>query len=450
MAHALRPHLRTRVAHANEVAEREQVWGFMDSIASMNALRDDTASASRIGKKASARRSDDRDQTATAFEGLLAGLVAPPTAPQVAQSQQAPTAPQQDTSQINVAETALVKGTAQPTTEQATAAAAQTTSENDDASAAQSANAQTTVAAPETPVANGTTAASSDATDLLAQLAALGVDDATPTSATPASVTTNAATLSASRSNAGAVAAADSESAQGLTADAAQVTTNQASTPTQLVSNDNVATTSSNKPKPAETDVTVKAPAQAIEPVSITTDGAGSTSVISGQEVATPANDQANRAPQLTPHTIPMLAATMMRRLESGSKQFTMRLDPPELGQVEVRLTVAADKKVRAVISADRPEALVDLVRSARELTRALHEAGLDLEENGLTFQMNDPSGGNQQNAHDSQMARTKTAASRQISADVDEAPAPAHPLSTSPCNDPFQRWQRARIALTV
>jgi flagellar hook-length control protein FliK len=432
----------------------------MDNIASMNALRDDAATASRIGKKASARRSDDRDQTTSAFEGLLAGLVAPQAVPQVTQTQQAQPAPDQDASHMNVAETAQAKGAnqtpsaseqaanIQTASEQALTQTALTAAENGDTTTAAKTDVQPHQAATETSTASAQTAALNETTDLLAQLAALGVDDAAPTSATPASVTTNAATLSASRSNAGAVAFAESESAQSLSADAANVTPDQSSTPTPPISNDNIAMGPSNKPKPTETGGTVKAPAQALEPVSMTTDGAGSNSVMSGQEVATPANDQANRAPQLTPHTIPMLAATMMRRLESGSKQFTMRLDPPELGQVEVKLTVAADKKVRAVISADRPEALADLVRSARELTRALHDAGLDLDDNGLTFQMNDPSGGNKQDARDSQMARPTTAKSSQTPSVESDVHAPAQPTSTS--NDPFQRWQRARIALTV
>jgi flagellar hook-length control protein FliK len=166
---------------------------------------------------------------------------------------------------------------------------------------------------------------------------------------------------------------------------------------------------------------------------------------------ALPAPDASK--PQFTPHTIPMLAATMVRRFESGARQFTMRLDPPELGQVEVKLTVGPDKKVRAVVSADRPEALADLVRSARELTRALFDAGLELEERGLTFTMNDPSGSQQRGQNGRQ---DSTDFAHNISAQTgelnsNEASLVAHiKTSSNISNDPFQRWQRARIALTA
>ena len=39
---------------------------------------------------------------------------------------------------------------------------------------------------------------------------------------------------------------------------------------------------------------------------------------------------------------------------------------------------------------AERPETLAELQRSARDLERALNEAGLDLSEDGISFQMQD------------------------------------------------------------
>ncbi|MFM1976335.1 MAG: hypothetical protein RL145_1181, partial [Pseudomonadota bacterium] len=162
-----------------------------------------------------------------------------------------------------------------------------------------------------------------------------------------------------------------------------------------------------------------------------------------------PAQDTTPKPSLVQPHTLPMLAAAMMRRISNGLKEFTLRLDPPELGRVDVRLTVGADKKVRAVVSTDRPEALKDLALSARDLTRALQEAGLDLEENGLSFSMNDQ-GSSQQNrdAHQRQSAQMKHSLDGY---DTNEAasPEPAAPRSAH-LSGPVERWQRARIALTV
>ncbi|MCA3698128.1 flagellar hook-length control protein FliK [Aquidulcibacter sp.] len=177
-----------------------------------------------------------------------------------------------------------------------------------------------------------------------------------------------------------------------------------------------------------------------------TADAAASAST-DGTGVAAP---DANPKPTvLQPHTVPMLAAAMMRRIQNGMKEFTLRLDPPELGRVDVRLTVGTDKKVRAVVSTDRPEALKDLALSARDLTRALQEAGLELEENGLSFSMNDQ-GSSPQNrdANQQQSARIKHSLDGY---DTSEAatPEPAAPLSAH-LSGPVERWQRARIAMTA
>jgi flagellar hook-length control protein FliK len=82
------------------------------------------------------------------------------------------------------------------------------------------------------------------------------------------------------------------------------------------------------------------------------------------------------------------VAAMIARRFDGGSTSFELRLDPPELGRVDVKLTVDRDKKVHASIAAEHPQTLADLVRAAREIERALNESGLDLSENGLAFDL--------------------------------------------------------------
>jgi flagellar hook-length control protein FliK len=414
----------------------------MDNIGSMNSLREDATTSARIGKSANARRAND-PESGGAFGDLLANVVAPPvvTVQPVNVQERATASPstsEAPTQQVGEAPT--------PVTAAQRSASSETTS--DTTTKTQDTTGQTSAAVQ--------VALPTDGETLLAQLSGLGVDEAvaTPATATQApamspSVVSNAATLSASRSNVGVAAAAQSAAPQEAPADATPSTTTTPAPSAQLVSNDNAALLATNKSKPLEIDTAAKTPGQPLEPVSTTVDGAGTTTVVGGHEVAAPANDQANRAPQLTPQTIPMLAATMMRRLESGSHQFTMRLDPPELGQVEVKLTVAADKKVRAVVSADRPEALADLVRSARELVRALSEAGLDLEDNGLTFQMNDPSaGGQQRDSHDQHASRATRGSPDLSSANTADIEVPSKATDSS--NDPFQRWHRARIVLTA
>jgi flagellar hook-length control protein FliK len=75
-------------------------------------------------------------------------------------------------------------------------------------------------------------------------------------------------------------------------------------------------------------------------------------------------------------------------RSQSGNKQFDIRLDPPELGRVEVRLSIDATGKAQASLSADQPRTLDLLKTDAPALTRALRDAGLNVSQNGLNFSL--------------------------------------------------------------
>ncbi len=73
------------------------------------------------------------------------------------------------------------------------------------------------------------------------------------------------------------------------------------------------------------------------------------------------------------------LGAVIAAKSASGSKSFEIRLDPAELGRVEVRLTVGSDGKADATIVAHRPETLALLLRDSQNLERTLKESGLDV-----------------------------------------------------------------------
>jgi flagellar hook-length control protein FliK len=102
-------------------------------------------------------------------------------------------------------------------------------------------------------------------------------------------------------------------------------------------------------------------------------------------------------APTLTQHVqvsaqptpnVPALAVEIAAKSQSGAKQFDIRLDPPELGRVEVRLSIDATGKASAHLSADTPQTLDLLQKDAPALTRALREAGLDVSQDGLNFSL--------------------------------------------------------------
>lgn len=108
------------------------------------------------------------------------------------------------------------------------------------------------------------------------------------------------------------------------------------------------------------------------------------------QRQAMPQAANAHAAARFQPQTVQMLAARIAARAVEGGRVFDIRLDPAELGRVEVRLEMGADNSVRALLSAERADTLAELQRSARDLEKALAEAGLDLAEDGLSFSLND------------------------------------------------------------
>ena len=82
------------------------------------------------------------------------------------------------------------------------------------------------------------------------------------------------------------------------------------------------------------------------------------------------------------------LAAAIAAKSVTGCRTFDIRLDPPELGRVDVHLTVDNDGKVQAVMLADHPHTLELLQRGSHDLERALKDAGLSLSNNSLNFSL--------------------------------------------------------------
>jgi flagellar hook-length control protein FliK len=91
--------------------------------------------------------------------------------------------------------------------------------------------------------------------------------------------------------------------------------------------------------------------------------------------------------PQHTPN-MESLAVDIAAKSLGGAKQFDIRLDPPELGRVEVRLSIDATGKASAHLTADQPQTLDLLQKDASTLTRALRDAGLNVNQNGLNFSL--------------------------------------------------------------
>jgi flagellar hook-length control protein FliK len=117
----------------------------------------------------------------------------------------------------------------------------------------------------------------------------------------------------------------------------------------------------------------------------------------------------ANNAPPI-PLASAAIAIEIAARSRDGSNQFQIRLDPPELGRIDVKLDVDKSGQVNTHLTVDRPETLDLLQRDARGLERALQQAGLKTGDNGLAFSLRQqtPDGfqnGRQQGQHNTPAA---------------------------------------------
>ncbi|MEZ5958944.1 MAG: flagellar hook-length control protein FliK [Hyphomonadaceae bacterium] len=129
----------------------------------------------------------------------------------------------------------------------------------------------------------------------------------------------------------------------------------------------------------------------------------------------------------------------IIRRFDGANTSFELRLDPAELGRVEVRMEVTRDHRVTAVITADNPQALTELARHGRELEAQLQSAGLQLGENGLSFDLRQGSQGG-----DAEHANASTRGGDGDEALSEQPPAPvARPIG-------YERWRGVRVDMMV
>ncbi len=92
----------------------------------------------------------------------------------------------------------------------------------------------------------------------------------------------------------------------------------------------------------------------------------------------------------LQPHppAVQQLTIHIQRAVRDGLDRISLRLTPPELGRIDVKLEFANDGRLSASIAVERPETLDLLQRDARGLERALQDAGIKTESGSLTFNL--------------------------------------------------------------
>lgn len=97
-----------------------------------------------------------------------------------------------------------------------------------------------------------------------------------------------------------------------------------------------------------------------------------------------------NQAPNAAmPHpATQIVVATITKAAATGeNRNITVKLEPPELGRVEIRMEFGKDKIMKAHIIAEKPETYMLLQRDAHVLDRTLQDAGLDAD-GGVSFEL--------------------------------------------------------------
>ena len=74
------------------------------------------------------------------------------------------------------------------------------------------------------------------------------------------------------------------------------------------------------------------------------------------------------------------------RRVSTGGEELVIRLDPGELGRINIRMAVNEHGQLRAIVAADAPAVLEALRSDISELNRALEQAGVRTDSQSFRF----------------------------------------------------------------
>lgn len=164
-------------------------------------------------------------------------------------------------------------------------------------------------------------------------------------------------------------------------------------------------------------------------------------------EQAAPASPAAQLAPALI---------SSVRSLD-GAQRLSLRLQPPELGHVEVKLERPADGPVHIEVTVQRPETLLLLLRDQPQLQHVLDQAGVPADGRVLTFHMAAPQAPGNSIATPAATtsgqfdpgSQHNPGSNAQQNAAAQENPATGDELSSSePATVP--RWLRAGLDITA
>lgn len=115
----------------------------------------------------------------------------------------------------------------------------------------------------------------------------------------------------------------------------------------------------------------------------------------------------AARQPQKPPVPVEQVAVNIKNAIGEGADKISIKLNPASLGRVEVRMEIAKDGQLSAVILAEKPETLDMLRNDVRGLERALQEAGLKTDSGSLNFGLKSQNSGTAEAGRDGEDTHT-------------------------------------------
>ncbi len=120
--------------------------------------------------------------------------------------------------------------------------------------------------------------------------------------------------------------------------------------------------------------------------------GAIQTQHVSASSTSAPAAQLTATAATGAPVPLSGLAMEIAATANSGKTRFEIRLDPAELGRIDVRIDIDRHGQMTSHLTVERPETLQMLRQDANQLQRALDNAGLSTGNAGLQFSLRDQS----------------------------------------------------------
>ena len=153
-------------------------------------------------------------------------------------------------------------------------------------------------------------------------------------------------------------------------------------------------------------------------------------------DAALPAHLRGSAATQAA--VLAQVSQKMLQKFDGKTSRFEIRLDPAELGKVDVRIEVDRDGRVQAVLAAKDAVAADALTRGLRSLENALTQAGFDLGDNGVQVELDqDNSKKSFTHSGDSE----EQAELQQAASDTEQQPAEARTVTPQ-----IQAWSRQRL----